>query len=160
MWLRHMGRLGVVYMAPWDFVVAGTFSAQTGLRSGPVVTRVAAADPRFGPSTVTLSNGRVVSNPLATTIRFAFGDRGEGQVEGPAIVAWNARAGRDFRFGARRIEVAFDVFNITNRGAVQSFLGGGNQTYSPNFAKRQDGTFIGSSVQPPRSGQLTLRLVF
>jgi hypothetical protein len=56
--------------------------------------------------------------------------------------------------------VAFDVFNITNRGAVQAFLGGGNQTYSPNFAKRPDGTFIGSSVQPPRSGQLTLRFMF
>ena len=112
------------------------------------------------PPTVTLSNGRVVSNPLATTIRFAHGDRGEGQIEGPAIVSWNARAGRDFKFGSRRIEVAFDVFNITNRGAVQSFLGGGNQTYSPNFAKRPDGTFIGSSVQPPRSGQLTLRFVF
>ena len=160
MWLGHIARLGVVYMAPWNFVAATTFSAQSGTRSGPVVTRIAAADPRFGPPTVTLSNGRVVSNPLATTIRFAHGDRGEGQIEGPAIVAWNARVGRDFKFGSRRVEVAFDVFNITNRGAVQAFLGGGNQTYSPNFAKRPDGTFIGSSVQPPRSGQLTLRFVF
>jgi hypothetical protein len=125
-----------------------------------VVTRLAAADPRFGPSTITLSNGRVVSNPLATTIRFATGNRGEGQIEGPAIVAWNARVGRDLRFGSRRLEVSLDVFNITNRGAVQSFLGGGNQTYSPNFALRPDGTYIGSSVQPPRSGQLNLRFVF
>jgi hypothetical protein len=43
---------------------------------------------------------------------------------------------------------------------VQSFLGGGNQLYSPNFAKRADGTFIGSSVQPPRSAQLTARFVY
>ena len=160
MWLRHIGRVGVVHMAPWDFVIASTVSAQSGARSGPVVTRIAAADPRFGPPTVRLSNGRVVSNPLATTIRFAHGDRGEGQLEGPAIVSWNARVGRDFRFGSRRLEAAFDVFNITNRGAIQTFLSGGNQTYSPNFAKRPDGTFIGASVQPPRSGQLTLRLVF
>lgn len=160
MWLKHIGRLGVVYMAPWDFVVAGTLSAQSGLRSGPVVTRIAAADPRFGPTTVRLSNGRVVPNPLATTVRFAYGDRGEGQLEGPAIVAVNARIGRDVRIGSRRIEAALDVFNITNRGAVQSFLGGGNQTYSPNFARRPDGTYIGSSVQPPRSAQLTLRFVF
>jgi hypothetical protein len=160
MWLKHIGRLGVVYMAPWKFVVASTLSAQSGLLSGPVVTRIAAADPRFGPTTVRLSNGRVVPNPLATTIRFAFPDRGEGQIQGPAIVAWNVRFGRDFSIASRTLEVALDVFNVTNRGAVQSFLGGGNQTYSPNFAQRPDGTYIGSSVQPPRSGQVTLRFVF
>jgi hypothetical protein len=161
MWLKHIGRVGIVYMAPWRLVLASTVSAQSGLPTGPVVTRIAAPDPRFGPPTVTLSNGRVVSNPLATTVRFAYGDRGEGQVDGPAIVAWNARIGRDFRFTAvRRLELAVDIFNITNRGAVQSFLGGGNQLYSPNFAKRADGTFIGSSVQPPRSAQLTARFVY
>lgn len=160
MWLKHIGRLGVIYMAPWNFVVASTVSAQSGLLTGPVVTRIAAADPRFGPGTIRLSNGRVVPNPLATTVRFAFSNRGEGQIQGPAIVSWNARVGRDFRLGARRLEAALDIFNITNRGAVQSFLGGGNQTYSPNFAQRPDGTFIGSSVQPPRSGQVTLRFVF
>jgi hypothetical protein len=161
MWLKHIGRVGIVYMAPWRLVLASTVSAQSGLPTGPVVTRIAAPDPRFGPPTVTLSNGRVVSNPLATTVRFAYGDRGEGQVDGPAIVAWNARIGRDFRFTAvRRLELAVDIFNITNRGAVQSVLGGGNQLYSPNFAKRADGTFIGSSVQPPRSAQLTARFVY
>lgn len=160
MWLRHIGRVGVVHMAPWGVVVASTLTAQSGLLTGPVVTRIPAADPRFGTPTVRLSNGRVVSNPLATTIRFAYGDRGEGQVEGPAIVSWNARVGRDFRFGARQVEVAVDVFNITNRGAVQAFLGGGNQLYSPNFAKRPDGSFIGSTVQPPRSAQLSVRFVF
>jgi hypothetical protein len=160
MWLKHIARVGVVYLAPWNLVFASTLSAQSGALSGPVVTRIAAADPRFGPPTVRLSNGRVVPNPLATTIRFANSNRGEGQIQGPAIVAWNARVGRDFRFGARRLEAAFDVFNITNRGAVQSFLAGGNQTYSPNFARRPDGTFIGSSVQPPRSGQVTVRFVF
>ena len=66
----------------------------------------------------------------------------------------------DFRFGRRRFEAALDVFNITNRGAVQSFLGGGNQLHSPNCAKRADGSFIGSSVQPPRKAQLTVRFVF
>ncbi len=160
MWLRHIGRLGVVYMAPWNLVLASALSAQSGLLTGPVVTRIAAADPRFGPPTVQLSNGRVVSNPLATTVRFANRDRGDGQIEGPAIVSWNARVGRDFRVGARRLEASIDVFNITNRGAVQSFLGGGNQTYSPNFAKRPDGSYIGSSVQPPRSAQFTLRFAF
>ena len=122
MWLKHIGRLGVVYRAPWNLIFASTISAQSGLLTGPVVTRIATADPRFGPPTVQLSNGRVVSNPLATTIRFANANRGDGQVEGPAIASWNARAGRDFRIGRRRLEAALDFFNITNRGAVQSFL--------------------------------------
>ena len=50
MWLRHIGRVGVVHLAPWGVVLATTVTAQSGLLSGPVVTRIAAADPRFGPS--------------------------------------------------------------------------------------------------------------
>lgn len=36
-------------------------------------TFLAAPDPQFSPATLALSNGRSVSNPLATTVRFAYG---------------------------------------------------------------------------------------
>jgi outer membrane receptor for Fe3+-dicitrate len=126
------------------------------------VTRLAAPDPQFGPETVTLSNGRVVSNPLATRIRFAFPTRGEGQIKAPNLILWNIRVGRDFNFGAsRRLTVAFDVINVTNRDADQQFQNGGNQLYNTtNYAIAPDGSFRGQTRQAPRSGQLSFRFLF
>jgi hypothetical protein len=148
-----------VYFAPWDFVLATNFSVQSGPYSGPVVTRIAAPDPRFGPPTVTLSNGRVVSNPLATTIRFAGKDRGDQQVKAPYLNVLNLRIGRNFRFGATKLETAFDIFNLLNAGTDQQFFDGGNQLYSSNYAIK-DGEFFGVNRQPPRQGQLTIRFSF
>jgi len=159
-WQKHALRIGGSYLAPWSFLVGTNFSLQSGPYSGPVLDLLPADDPRFGPPTVRLSNGRVVSNPLATRIRFAFNNRGEGQIKAPNLIVWNLRVGRDFRFGDQRFEVAFDTFNVTNRGAAQQFMGGGNQRYSPNYAIGPDGNFRGTSLQFARSGQLLLRWVF
>jgi hypothetical protein len=159
-WQKHALRIGSTYLAPWNVLLATNLSIQSGPYSGPIVDQIPAADPRFGPPTVTLSNGRVVSNPLATRVRFAYGDRGEGQIKAPNLVVWNLRVGRDFRIGNQRVEAAFDIFNVTNRGAAQQFLGGGNQLYSPNYAIDADGNFRGTSLQFARSGQLMLRWTF
>jgi hypothetical protein len=149
-----VARGGLTYNAPANFLVSTTYIFQSGGFSGPVVTRIAAADPRFGSPTVRLSNGRVVSNPLATTIRFAYPTRGEGQPKLPALHIWNLRLGRDFKLGGQRnAELAFDVFNVLNRGSDQSFLAGGNQTFSPNYNKT-------SLKQQPRSFRLSARLAF
>ena len=69
-WTTNVGRISGLYHAPLDIQVAANYTIQVGRWSGPIFTRIAAADPQFGPSTVTLSNGRLVSNPLATTLRF------------------------------------------------------------------------------------------
>jgi hypothetical protein len=132
-----------------------------GPYSGPIVNRIAAADPQFGPATVTLSNGRVVTNPLATTIRFAFPTRGEGQIKAPNLIIWNIRAGRDFTLGGRKFDIGVDVINVTNRHADQQFQGGGNQLYNTtNYAIAPDGSFRGQTRQAPRSAQLSLRYAF
>ena len=72
-------RLGAIYSRSLGLVLAANYTLPVRLWSGPIVTRLAAPDPRFGPPTVTLSNGRIVSNPLATTIRFANATRDDGQ---------------------------------------------------------------------------------
>jgi hypothetical protein len=160
-WQKHAFRTGAAYTAPWNVLLATNLTVLSGPYSGPIVTRIAAADPQFGPSTVTLSNGRVVSNPLATTIRFAFPTRGEGQIKAPNLIIWNIRLGRDFVFGARKLSVGFDVINVTNRGADQQFQGGGNQLYNTtNYAIAPDGSFRGQTRQAPRSGQLSFRFAF
>src|SRR5207302_7313156 len=104
-WTPEILRLAVVYHAPWNVLAAVNYSRQAGLSSGPILARIAAADPQFGPPTVTLSNGRVVSNPLATTNRFAFPTRSDGQYQLPALNIVNLRVGRQFQLaGGRRLE--------------------------------------------------------
>ena len=159
MWEKDQLRLGVVYFAPWSLVLATNLSLQSGPYSGPVVTRLAAPDPRFGPPTVTLRNGRIVSNPLATTIRFAYANRGDGQIKTPYLNVVNVRVGRTFKFGERRLDVSFDGFNLFNADTDQQFFDGGNQLYSSNYAIK-DGRFFGVNRQPPRQGQATMRLAF
>jgi hypothetical protein len=160
-WIPNSLHVGASYQAPWGFLAASNLSWLSGPWSGPVVTKLAAPDPQFGPPTLTLSNGRVVSNPLATTIRFANATRDIGQIEAPTIVIWNVRLGRTFKLGTRTFQANVDVFNVTNRGADQQFLiPGGNQTYSPNYALKPDGTFNGQSRQFARSAQISFRFQF
>jgi hypothetical protein len=152
-WQDHTGRLAVTWNAPWQVILATSYTIQSGSYTGPVVTRIAAADPRFGPPTVTLSNGRVVSNPLATTIRFAGRDRGDQQVKAAARNELNLRAGRKFNIGGRGLEASVDIFNITNEGAPERFRADSNQLYNPNY-------LVAQNLQPPRVVQLALRFTF
>jgi hypothetical protein len=159
-WQDHAARGGITYSAPWKILLATNYSFQSGPYSGPLLTNVAAPDPRFGPATVTLSNGRTVTNPLATTFRFASEPRGAGQLQAPSLHVWNLRAGRNFQLYQRRLDVAFDVFNVTNNGTDTNFYEDGNQLASSNFGRRADGTFNGTNRQFARAGQLTVRFGF
>jgi hypothetical protein len=153
-WTEKVLRFAVVYRAPWNMNVAANYAIQAGRWSGPILTRVAAADPAFGPPTVRLSNGRVVSNPLATLNRFAFPTRGEGQFQLPSLHVINLRVGREFRFGGeRRLQLDVDVFNVGNLGRPQGFLGGANQLFSTNYGR-------GGQIQQPVSAQLGVRYWF
>jgi len=71
----------------------------------------------------------------------------------PAVQVWNARIGRDFRLGARRLETALDVFNVTNNDAFYLLENGANQTFSPLFGQ-------GRQRQTPRAAQISVRFVF
>jgi hypothetical protein len=159
-WQKHAFRVGATYLAPWDLAFAVNYVMLSGPYSGPIVTRIAASDPAFGPPTVRLSNGRLVSNPLATTVRFANATRGDGQIKAPSQHTVNVRAAKSIRFAANRLELAFDVFNLFNDDTDQDFLGGGNQLYSPNYALRPDGSFLGTSRVPPRSAQVSVLFAF
>jgi len=153
-WTTDVGRVSASYRAPWDLQVAANYTIQAGRWSGPIFTRIAAADPQFGPSTVTLSNGRLVSNPLATTLRFAFPTQSEGQFVLPATHYFNLRFARDFKLIATsRINLAFDILNLPNAGGYQGFLTGANQLFSANYGK-------GGQVQTPRTYQLSFRYTF
>jgi len=153
-WQKHNFRIGGTWMSSFGVTTSVNYVYQSGPYSGPVVTRIAAADPAFGPSTVTLSNGRRVSNPLATTIRFAYPTRGEGQLKLDPLTNLNIKLGYTLKMGGQRqVEAALDIYNALNRGAFEQFLGGANQMYSANYG-------LGRARQVPRVFQASIRYAF
>jgi hypothetical protein len=152
-WQDHVARAAAAVTAPWGLLLAANYTFQSGTWSGPIVTRIAAPDPAFGPSTVTLSNGRVVSNPLATVLRFAYPTRGQGQLRTPNLHVLNVRAGRRFTLRRVTLNANVDVFNVMNHGADLGFEFLTNQTFHPSFGRTVD-------RQLPRSAQIVLRAAF
>jgi hypothetical protein len=153
-WRDHVVRIAAAYQGPRGFHLAGTYVLESGRWSGPIITSVT-PDPRFGPATVRLSNGRVVSNPLATPFRFAFPTRGEGQFTTPWLSTLNLQVGREFRIGRIRLEPGIDALNVLNAAGDQDlvFGTGANQTFSANYR-------VAGNRQPPRQAQVSLRITF
>jgi hypothetical protein len=132
-WRPYHLRVAGQYLAPWGLTFAGSYSIQAGDYTAPIVTRIAAADPRFGPARVTLPNGTTQANPLATTIRFANATRGDGAVLNEPVRGLQFKIGRDFNFGRHRVSTSLNVYNIFNSGANTQYAAGANQLYSPLY---------------------------
>ena len=169
MWIKHVLRVAFSYRLPWGVNASSNFNLLSGAYTGPIVQYLSAPDPTFGTPTITLSNGRVVSNPLATTVRFAYANRGTGQLQSPTLLFWNGRVAKSFALGdSKHLEIGTNITNITNNAAQQEFLGGSsttastgsNQLGSINFAYGPDGTFRGQNRQSARAAQVTLRFEF
>jgi hypothetical protein len=160
MWQRNQLRTGFNYKAPFRLRTSTSFTAQSGTPGGPVITTLAALgetyNGQFGPATEKVTyNGatRTVSNPLATTYRFAYANRGDGQIWCPWLLQWDAAAGREFKIGDRQaVQVDFNLYNIINQGAAQQFVNG-NNTASSTFGSLQN-------IQLPRSAQFSVRYSF
>jgi hypothetical protein len=156
MWQRNQSRTGVTWRAPWKIRLSSTITAQSGTPGGPVITTLTALGTpytgQYGPATLSIS-GRTVSNPLATTYRFKYANRGIGQIWCPWLIQWNTLVGREFRITDRQtVEADLNIYNITNNGAAQQFVNGNNAA-SSTFGSLQN-------VQLPRSAQISLRYHF
>jgi hypothetical protein len=132
-WRPYAFRAAGQYLAPWGLTVAGSYEVSAGDYTAPIVTRIAAADPIFGPARVTLANGTTQTNPLATTIRFAFPTRGEGQVLNEATRSLQLKVGREFQYGRNRLMTSLNIYNILNSGSNTQYADGANQLYSPLY---------------------------
>jgi len=152
-WRDHVASVGVSRVLQRGIAVATTYSFQTGPWSGPIVMRLDQEDLRGGPATVRLTNDRVVSNPLATSLRFAFPTRADGQLTLTGMHLWNIRVSRTFRRQRHEIETAADLYNVMNTGADQTFQPGANQRFSPFFAQ-------GAARQFPRAVQVSCHVRF
>jgi hypothetical protein len=156
MWQRHQLRTGVTWSVPWQLRLSSVFTAQSATPGGPVITTLTALGTpysgQFGPATLKI-DGRTVSNPLATTYRFKYANRGIGQIWCPWLLQWNVLAGRTFHLTDRQtVEADLNLYNLTNNGAGQQFVNGNNAA-SKTFGELQN-------VQQPRSAQIGLRYRF
>jgi len=155
MWQRNQLRTGITWKAPFKLRASTSFSAQSGTPGGPVVNTIAYAG-QYGPASQKVTyNGvaRTVSNPLATTYRFAYADRGTGQIWCPWLLQWNGLVGREFRITDHQsFEADVNIYNIANQGAAQQFVNGNNIS-SSTFGSLQN-------IQLPRSAQFSVRYSF
>jgi hypothetical protein len=160
MWQRNQLRTGFNWNAPFKIRASTSFTAQSATPGGPVITTLSALgetyNGQFGPATESVTyNGatRTVSNPLATTYRFAYANRGDGQIWCPWLFQWDAVGGREFHIGDRQaVQVDLDVYNVLNGGAAQQFVNGNNIS-SSTFGSLQN-------IQLPRSAQFSVRYSF
>ena len=148
----HLLKVNVAYVAPFGLAVGLSHLFQMGQYSGPILTLL----PRSSvphPPTVTLSNGRVVSNPLGTPVRFFYPTRDEGQLQLPSLNVLNLRIGKRFKRGSHTLEGGLEVFNLFNQGNNLGFN-------VPTLTEGQPAAFVLSGTQAPRAGQITVRWDF
>lgn len=148
----HMLKVNVAYVAPLGLTVGGSYLFQMGQYSGPILTFIPAASLPH-PPTVTLSNGREVSNPLGTRVRFFHSTRDEGQLQQPSLNVLNLRIGKRFRRGSHTLDGAVEVFNLFNQGNNLFFN-------VPTLTEGQPASFVLSETQAPRAGQIIVRWEF
>jgi len=153
-WQKYRLNFGGTWRAPYDFVVAASYTVEAGPWTGPVVTQIPVGDPRlaaFGPATVTSSTGFTASNPLSTRMRFAFATRGEGQVMAPAQKTLGFKIGKQVNLtGTNSVEIAANIFNILNAGDYTQYnYNGANEQFNPNYLQMRN-------QQPARALQVTV----
>ena len=145
-------RMAGQFFAPLGIKVAGSYVIQAGGYLGPVLIQ-SAADPRFGPGLVRLANGTTQPNPLATSWRFAYATRSEGQVLNEVTRYLQLNIGREFNFGNQRIETSVGIFNVFNTGAHTQWNDSANVLNNELYLSR-------FNRHPPRAFQLNLRYRF
>lgn len=147
-------RIAGQYLAPWDLKVAASYVIQAGGYLGPVVIQNPTGDPIFGPSRVTLANGNTQANPLATSWRFAYGTRSEGQLLNETTRYLQLNLGRSLKFGgSQSIDLGLGIFNVFNTGAHTQWNTGANRLNTSLYLSR-------FNRHPPRAFQVTLGYKF
>lgn len=146
-------RIAGQYFAPWSVRLSASYVIQAGGFLGPVVVQNASGDPRYGPGTVRLANGTTQPNPLATSWRFAYETRSEGQLRNETARYLQLNLGRSFKFGRQSVEAGLGIFNVFNNGAFTQWNTGAQRLNSPLYLSR-------FNRHPPRAFQITLAYKF
>jgi hypothetical protein len=108
-------RLSGSYRAPYDIVFAGSLISNTGY-------------PYVSTYSVTRALAAAAGVALTRSSQTIFlSNRGDERL--PSVTLIDLRISRSFRFGTRRIEPTFDIFNLGNASTVTSLVSGVGSTY-------------------------------
>jgi hypothetical protein len=146
---RNHARLSTFVRLPFDTTVS-VFYLYTGPNRYDVMTGDFALNQ--APPTVTLSNGRVVSDPFFNIAypRARKNDADMLTADDSHII--NLRLQKELPFGvARKLALSADVFNLFNAGAATDFLSKDARSLTFNRP---------TNYVPARVGQVGLRLTF
>jgi hypothetical protein len=145
-------RMAGQYFAPHGVRVSASYIIQAGGYLGPVIRQVT-ADPIFGPGTIRLADGTTQSNPLATTYRFVYNTRSDGQLRNETARYLQLNLGRTFKFGRQSLDTGLGIFNVFNTGAHTQWNTGAQRLGTALYLSR-------FNRHPPRAFQLTLGYKF
>ena len=142
-WQEYRHNFGLTWTAPFDIVVATSYTIEAGPWSGPVVDVLPVGDPSlavFGPSTVRSSTGVAQSNPLSTRLRYVNPTRGDNQPQAPGVRTLGLKLGKKVKLGgAREAEVAANIFNLTNAGNYTQYnYSGASEVFNPNYLQMRN----------------------
>jgi hypothetical protein len=133
--------------------LAASYTQNAGPWTGVLIDKLSRSDPevtQYGPPRIRLENGRTAPNPLATVYRIVGEDRGDAQVQAPAIKSLGLKVGKRFRFWeGRELELAASIFNVLNWGDFHQYDYTANRVYSPTFLQMRN-------LQTARALQLTV----
>jgi hypothetical protein len=146
-------RMAGTYLAPWSIRVAASYVIQAGGYLGPVVVQNASGDPIFGPARIPLANGTTQPNPLATSWRFAYDTRSDGQIRNETTRYLQLNLGRTIKFGVQSVELGLGIFNVFNTGAHTQWNTNSNRLNTALYLSR-------FNRHPPRAFQLTFAYKF
>jgi hypothetical protein len=145
---RNHGRISTFVKLPFETTFSA-FYIYTGPNRSNVMTGIAALN-ATAPS-VTLSNGRVVSDPFFNVAYPRALKNDVDMLTAADSHLVNIRLAKDFVFGQSRLTVSGDVFNLFNVGASTGFLSA--DVRSSNFG-------IPTNYVPARVGQIGVRMTF
>jgi hypothetical protein len=145
---RNHGRISTFVKLPFEMTFSA-FYIYTGPNRSNVMTGIAALN-ATAPS-VTLSNGRVVSDPFFNVAYPRALKNDVDMLTAADSHLVNIRLAKDFVFGRNRLTVSGDVFNLFNVGASTGFLSA--DVRSSNFG-------IPTNYVPARVGQIGVRMTF
>ena len=94
---------------------------------------------------VRLANGTTQPNPLATSWRFAYGTRSDGQMLNETTRYLQLNLGRTFKFGRQSVDAGLGIFNVFNTGAHTQWNTGAN---------RLNNAAVSVAVQPPPAARV------
>ena len=146
--------------APQVFVASGTYEAPFGIRVGGILF-ARSGFPYTGVVGVDSDGDGFAGAPPGNSVSSSYGDRpaslSRNSFRLPSTVALDTSVAYDLRLvGTQRVEIRFDVFNLTNRkniAALNNIIG-----LDPGNPPASFGTI--TAVRDQRQAQIALRYRF